>query len=66
MRRYVTKRQFRHGSRIVPEGDVVELSPSAARYLLLRGWIEPARPPAPAPPEPAPPAAPRRRGRRRA
>lgn len=60
MRRYLTLRQFRLGSRVVPKGDEVELTASAARYLRLRGWIEPVTPP-PAD-EPAPP--PRRRGRR--
>ena len=62
MRRYLTKRQFRLGTRIVPAGDVVELTASAARYLLLRGWIEAVQPPAAQEP---PPAAPNRRPRRR-
>ena len=61
--KYLAKRQFRHGSRIVPEGDVVELTASAARYLKLRGWIEPAPPPE-APAETPPPADPPRRPRR--
>ena len=38
------------------KGDVVELTESAARYLLLRGWIEP---------EPAPPPARPRAARKR-
>ena len=68
--RYLAKRQFRHGSRIIPAGDVVELTASAARYLRLRGWIEPVRvepaPPPETPAAPAPPAAPSRRTRRSA
>ena len=67
MRRYLVKRQFRNGPRIVPAGDVVELTPSAARYPRLRGWIEPAPvEPAPEPAAPARPVStPRRRQRRR-
>ena len=45
------------------EGTEVELTESAARYPLLRRWIEPAPPPPPPSPEPEPPKPPRRRSR---
>ena len=40
--RYLVKRQFRDGTRVVPRGDSIELPESAARYLTQRGWIVPA------------------------
>ena len=63
--RYVTKRQIRLGPRVVPAGDIVELTASAARYLKLRGWIEPAPPSALAADAATEQAAPRRRQSRR-
>lgn len=63
MKRYLVKRQFRYGTRVVPRGDTIELTESAARYLKLRGWIVPAPQPKSSPPESAAP--PRRRQPRR-
>ena len=42
MRRFRVVRQFRHGDDTAPAGSIVSLTASAARYLLLRGWIVPA------------------------
>ena len=63
--RYLVKRQFRYGTRVIPRGDTIELTESAARYLKLRGWIVPAPQPKSPAPEPTAPAAPRRRRPRR-
>lgn len=40
--KYRVLHQFRHGADTAPVGAIVDLTDSAARYLLLRGWIVPA------------------------
>lgn len=47
----------------VRENERVDLSESAARYPLLRGWIRPGLPRPVAPPEPKKPSRPRSRSR---
>ena len=47
--------------RVVPSGDTIELTESAARYLKLRGWIVPVTRPQSPSPEPTSPAEPPRR-----